>query len=195
MLLCFYDIIDANDDARIEIKNSIEAKLSTCEKLEETASDDRKKRQRSSRNNYSQPWTFIFNSIYRTMWIRQLYVSTDGLYYGNSSTECTLCSVTYLMKYSSDANIVARVTSSLVSFWCLNCVFPGLLHTYEELITVSCTSRISDTSLGAYAQQSWDRLSFLRTIRRLSKFTVNSKKIKKTFRIFSRIIAIMRNER
>lgn len=44
VLLCFYDIIDENDDARIEIKNSIEAKLSTCEKLEDIASDDRKKR-------------------------------------------------------------------------------------------------------------------------------------------------------
>lgn len=40
VLLCFYDIIDESDDARIEIKNSIEAKFSTCEKLE----DDRKKR-------------------------------------------------------------------------------------------------------------------------------------------------------
>lgn len=43
VLLGFYDIVDENDGARIEIKNSIEAKLSTCEKLAEIASDDRKK--------------------------------------------------------------------------------------------------------------------------------------------------------
>lgn len=38
------EAVDEKDDARIEIKNSIDAKLSTCEKLEEIASDDRKKR-------------------------------------------------------------------------------------------------------------------------------------------------------